>query len=533
VWSEAWALNDNGLAVGHSSDTAVVWQVNAKGNVAVSALPGLNGENWSSAYNVNNLGMIVGESVGSSSHAVVWTGSFGSYVPHQLAGDWSHAAEISEPDQNQHVWVVGDSAPDSAVLWQVDAQGNVLSTTSLSLGSAFDAQVCDVQVIGHSVFAVGEFDSRPVVWEVGLDGVLVGRIDLGTLGGDYGRAYAINGNGAVAGDSRVPDSYFRYPFLYEDGVMTPLGSLGNGNAFAWGMNDANIVVGEYENRTPPDSNNIERFAFVWEAGTMYDLARQVSDSQFQRLFGAWDVNAEGEIVGEGSFRLPRQNQEHGFLARPAGIDGTTTVHVGDLDGISTSGSRGKWNATVSITVHSGEETPLEGATVSGTWSGGATGSSSCVTNAAGQCSVTKSKLSGGSVTFTVDTLTLSGATYEPAANHDPDGDSSGTVITVSSGTSSAAIAAAIASQGTLQNVDAVFETVADDSGTAEKDDPLLPSHRMNTAAVARLAVSVAPPAAEDRFAALGSGAVLDEDEAMEEASLLDGEFDDFITDGWM
>jgi translation initiation factor IF-2 len=137
------------------------------------------------------------------------------------------------------------------------------------------------------------------------------------------------------------------------------------------------------------------------------------------------------------------------------------------------------------------------------------------------------------VTFTVDTITLSGATYAPADNHDPDGDSSGTVITVSSGTSAATIAAAIASQGTLQSVDTVFETVADDSGTTEKDDPLLPRQRMNMAAVARLAVSVAASAAEDRIAALGFDAVLVEDGGLKEASLLDREFDDFIRAGWM
>jgi hypothetical protein len=132
----------------------------------------------------------------------------------------------------------------------------------------------------------------------------------------------------------------------------------------------------------------------------------------------------------------------------------------------------------------------------------------------------------------MDTITLAGATYAPSNNHDPDGDSSGTVITVSSGTSAAAIAAAIASQGTLHSVDAVFETVADDSGTAEQDDPLLLSHQMHMASVARLAVSVAPPAAEDRFASLGSDAVLGEGKPSEGASLVDGELGDILGADW-
>jgi hypothetical protein len=34
------------------------------------------------------------------------------------------------------------------------------------------------------------------------------------------------------------------------------------------------------------------------------------------------------------------------------------------------------------------------------------------------------------VTFTVTSVTLAGSTYTPTANHDPDGDSTGTMITV-------------------------------------------------------------------------------------------------------
>jgi uncharacterized membrane protein len=128
VSSSARALNDFGLAVGESDDgkvrSAVVWKVTKPGNVAVSALPGLEGDNYSSAGDVNNRGLIVGGSFasGGPSHAVVWTGSFGSYVPHQLAGDGSGARAISEPDPNGDVWVLGDPDPDPA-LWKVTVTG--------------------------------------------------------------------------------------------------------------------------------------------------------------------------------------------------------------------------------------------------------------------------------------------------------------------------------------------------------------------------------------------------------------------------
>ena len=109
---------------------------------------------------------------------------------------------------------------------------------------------------------------------------------------------------------------------------------------------------------------------------------------------------------------------------------STVMHIGDLDGLS-SGS-GKWTATVTITVHDANHNPVANATVTGNWSNGASGSSSCVTNSSGQCSVSKSGINRGktSVTFTVNNVTRSNYTYNSANNHDPDGSSNGTRITV-------------------------------------------------------------------------------------------------------
>jgi hypothetical protein len=109
-----------------------------------------------------------------------------------------------------------------------------------------------------------------------------------------------------------------------------------------------------------------------------------------------------------------------------------TVHVGNLDGVGAP-VRNKWEATVTITVHDSNEGATSGALVEGTWSGGATGGAFCTTDANGQCSVTKGnlKFSVPSVTFTVDSVSLAGYSYAPAANHDPDVDSDGTSITVS------------------------------------------------------------------------------------------------------
>jgi serine protease AprX len=110
---------------------------------------------------------------------------------------------------------------------------------------------------------------------------------------------------------------------------------------------------------------------------------------------------------------------------------TTEIHVGDLDGVSKT-VRNNWNATVTITVHDAGHNTVSGITVSGNWSGGYTGTGSCTTNTAGECSVLSGNMNSKktSVTFTVSNLVGTDYTYNSIANHDPDGDSTGTVITV-------------------------------------------------------------------------------------------------------
>jgi hypothetical protein len=107
------------------------------------------------------------------------------------------------------------------------------------------------------------------------------------------------------------------------------------------------------------------------------------------------------------------------------------LHIGDLDSSGTS-SGSKWNALVTITVHDVNHNPVAGASVTGVWSGSFSGSAACTTDSSGQCTVSKRSLKSSkpSITFTIGNVTQGALTYNPADNHDPDGDSDGTRITV-------------------------------------------------------------------------------------------------------
>ena len=107
------------------------------------------------------------------------------------------------------------------------------------------------------------------------------------------------------------------------------------------------------------------------------------------------------------------------------------MHVGDLDATSTS-EKNRWTASVTITVHDAGHNAVANTLVTGTWSEGNSVSASCTTGASGQCSVSSGNIQKrvGSVTFTVEDLSEGSSTYDATANHDPDGDSDGTSITV-------------------------------------------------------------------------------------------------------
>jgi len=107
------------------------------------------------------------------------------------------------------------------------------------------------------------------------------------------------------------------------------------------------------------------------------------------------------------------------------------LHCGDLDGSSANSGK-NWKATVIVTVHDGNDNPVSGASVSIQWTGGITGTASLTTDSSGRCIFVSGNISKTSpnATFTLLNVTHPTLAYNTAANHDPDGDSSGTSITV-------------------------------------------------------------------------------------------------------
>ncbi len=94
-----------------------------------------------------------------------------------------------------------------------------------------------------------------------------------------------------------------------------------------------------------------------------------------------------------------------------------TIHVGGLSGIAVNNGS-TWTANVTILVRDSNAEPVAGVTVTGDWSNGATGSSTCVTDSSGLCTVSKPSILKrvGSVTFTVTDLVHESLVYHEGSN---------------------------------------------------------------------------------------------------------------------
>ena len=115
---------------------------------------------------------------------------------------------------------------------------------------------------------------------------------LGAFHGESG-ATGINTRGQIVGESAIqPDKLRTHAFLWSDGVLRDLGTLGGNSSAALDINDRGQIVGE--SRTSGDR---APRAFLWESGEMWDLGT------LDRFSVATAVNDRGRVVGNSTVHV--------------------------------------------------------------------------------------------------------------------------------------------------------------------------------------------------------------------------------------
>jgi probable HAF family extracellular repeat protein len=117
---------------------------------------------------------------------------------------------------------------------------------------------------------------------------------LGVLGtGFESRAFAINDAGQVTGSSYTAQGS-EHAFLFSNGQMTDIDTLGSLVSRGYAINNNGVVVGA---AAAPNQPGIEFHAVVVMGGSMMDLNTLIAAGSGLTLYQANGINDAGEIVG--------------------------------------------------------------------------------------------------------------------------------------------------------------------------------------------------------------------------------------------
>ncbi len=238
------------------------------------------------ASGLNNKGQVVGAAATADGqhHAYVWQGGLMQDLG-TFGGQSSSAMDI-----NDDGYVVGQaSIPNGinhAFLWHNGTMTDLGVLGGPTWGPEYGFSWAKAinnkgQIVGSSSTNSVDGASHAFLYQDGM------MQDLGTLGGNVSSADDINESGQVVGYAMVAGGA-NHAFLWENGTMRDLGTLGGSESYAFGINDRGQVTGYSE--TASGGWN----AFLWENGTMQNLEAPSG----HHSSWAYDINIDGQIVGD-------------------------------------------------------------------------------------------------------------------------------------------------------------------------------------------------------------------------------------------
>lgn len=142
--------------------------------------------------------------------------------------------------------------------------------------------------------------------------------NLGTLGGQWAEAIALNDNGQVTGNSQDMNGY-QQAFIWQSGVMTSVGTFGGHGGCSYGINNSGVVVG-YANSTYLNNGMMQQqLPFKYGNGVLTELGNFPAP----RIGRAMAINDNGQIVIWGD--IDNYNNRSTFLY----VNGVMTELAGE------------------------------------------------------------------------------------------------------------------------------------------------------------------------------------------------------------
>jgi probable HAF family extracellular repeat protein len=216
----------------------------------------------------------------------------------------------------------------------------VVLALAMPLLAAADPRYTITEVAGAGSSASGLNNLGDVVGSISAAGTyhafaFVGgsTADLGTFGGAYSFAYAINDLGQVVGTAFSGSDAPTRGFIYSGGVMNPI-QAGAGNTWALGINNAGTVVGAMSVRGAHGFNF--EHAYTYAGGTFTDLGTlPIGDRST-----AYAINNAGDVVGTATNTIEGAPN---FPTDPFLYHNGVMTRMGNLGGI--------WSSATSINDH--------------------------------------------------------------------------------------------------------------------------------------------------------------------------------------